>query len=173
MIPDTSQLYFGRCACVICGNEEPLLIKRAEWNGESYLNPHALFRFFDSSLGSDLCTECGLFGNLNINTDKSSELQTQMQPYLVVTGICLSPVFWVSLALPMDYPELILISIIAMMIATVIGVCLIMYGYGVTVKRVQHNNQSDVGKRRMFCFSTKQKSGKVKKIEEWFRGKRA
>merc|ERR1712223_2146141 len=71
----------------------------------------------------------------------------------------------------MDYPELILISIIAMMIATVIGVCLVMYGYGISVERVHAEDQSETttGKRRICCLSTKQKSGKVKKIEEWFK----
>ena len=157
MVPDTDILSFGQCTCIICGNEEPLRIKRKEWK-QSYLNPHALERFFDAPVDNNLCTECGYFANLEINTDHSSEFQTRWQPYLLVTGIFLSPVFWVSLALPMNYPELMLISISAIIVSSVIGLCLLVFGYGTSV---EEDEGTAIGEERQ---------EKVQKIEEWFKG---
>ena len=159
MVPDTS--FFGESRlykCIICGNEEPLEIKRSELDKE-YLNPHALEKFVwykGTPVDDDLkCTECAYFANLDIDTDTDSDYQTKWQPYLVATGIFLSPSFWVMLALIQNKRVLILISIIAIIVSTVIGICLFLYGYG-----FKAGNEEKGGNKE-----------RVKKIEEWFKGK--
>ena len=157
MVPETGFGQSRQCTCIICGNKEPLELTRSEWD-HSYLNPHALERFFDAPIDNNLCTECGYFANLHINTDKRSEYQTQSQPYLLVTGIFLSPAFWVSISLPLNYPELMLISIVAMIVATVIGILLLLFGYGKLAKD-KHST------------ATSEDRENLKKIHEWFKGK--
>ena len=67
------------------------------------------------------CRECAFFATLDINADMSDEGQTTNQYYLIATGIFLSPAFWVSIALPIDAPWLMLISIIAIIVSVVLG----------------------------------------------------
>merc|ERR1719238_2170627 len=87
------------CICRICGNEEPTVMN--DKYGEDFLNAHALEKFFSNADDQDdLCKECAYLQNLNINIDKSDEAQTVSQPYLLVTGIFLSPAFWIIMALP-------------------------------------------------------------------------
>ena len=128
------------------------MLRRKEWDRE-YLNPHVLDKFFNDNPDDGLCrlcTECSYFANLDIDTDNSSEFQTIWQPYLLATGIFLSPAFWVSVALPMDLPVLMLISIIAIIVSSVIGICLFLYGYGAKTQDVDQTE--------------------IKKIESWFKG---
>ena len=150
-VPDVSVFHCSYCKR--CGNEEPIKIHRKEWKeGEEYLNPHALEKFVnpkDDDPQKYLCTECAYFANLDIDTDTDSDYQTKWQPYLVATGIFLSPTFWVMLALIRDYRVLMLISIIAIIVSTVLGICLFLYGYGFKAENAKN----------------------VKKIEEWFQGK--
>ena len=95
-----------------------------------YLNIHALEVFTNDTTDDDLCRECAYFSNLDINIDRSNEIQTESQPYLLMTGIFLSPAFWVLLALPDKYIGLMLVSAICILVATVVGICLCCYGYG-------------------------------------------
>ena len=113
--------------CNICGNEEPRMLRREDWDQE-YLNPHALEKFGNETIDDNLCRECSFFRNLQINTDQSADYQTRSQPYLLVTGIFLSPAIWVSFALLTNRKWLMLISIIAIALSTLIVIALLLGG---------------------------------------------
>ena len=194
-IPGASVLGFDVCLCRICGNQDPkiLLPKKGE-DGSQYLNIHALEMFYGNDDDRDnLCRECSYFANLDINIEDSSEVQTRAQPYLLVTGIFLSPAFWVVLALPMDYPVMMLISAIAIMAATVVGICLCIYGYG--LEKTDHHEAKQKAKGRSNSINSngrnrinsevvastivgiKENAARMRKrdftgtrIEEWFKG---
>jgi len=148
-IPEESYFSFEKCICRICGNEEPKTLKIKELPDEEFLNAHALEMFFsNASTKDDLCTECSYFQNLDINIDRSNEIQTRSQPYLVVTGIFLSPAFWILLSLPLDKDWLMLLSCIAIIASSLIGLCIMCYGLTPEKKKkeeVEEEEDTEVG----------------------------
>lgn len=132
-----------------------------------------------------MCRECAYFANLDINIEQDSGAQTRSQPYLLMTGIFLSPAFWVLLALPLDYPVMMLISAIAIMVATFVGICLVIYGYG--LERSDKKKAKKLSRRpsmagvsesveRMTTLSwentVRLTTGEIAgtRIEDWFKG---
>jgi len=129
-IREIPHLSFRQSACDNCGNREPSKIK-IKGSGYKYVNPLALEIKKNKNIQKrHLCRECGYFKNLGINTDHGGDSQTVWQPYLLLTGIFMSPALWVSLSLPYNVPVLVLISAIAIIASTTIGICLFCHGYG-------------------------------------------
>ena len=112
--------------CTLCGNDVPrtLKLKDPKTNiKHSYLNPHAILYFereVEEKKHKNLCPQCLYFTNLQIDTTDDDGAQTTNQYMLIVTGILLSPAFWIAIALPLSNEAFIFVSIIAMVRVSVI-----------------------------------------------------
>lgn len=145
-----------RRTCRVCGDEEPVELQLKD--GEKYLNPHALEMSVTEDMAGNVCRECAYFEMMDIKT--TSESQTEIQPFLLMISIVISPLIWLWIGL-LGVQSKVSMDIAVALMWTAFGIVLIAFAYG---------HKYETSEQLMSELETDQRKKRIRKIDLWFQG---